>query len=332
MNQTERLYHIDKLLRANRCVPMARFLDELGVSIATFKRDLEHLRSNLNAPIEWDRACRGYRLAEASPAGPRYELPGLWFNPSEILALLTIEHLLKEIEPGVLHQYYGMMRQRLAETLGRPDPVVEEIDRRIFIRSRFKRPTSPRFFETVVAATLERRPLLIRHDSRFKGQVTERTVSPQRLIHYREVWYLVAWCHLREAVRTFALDNLLEVTLLDGSAHEVPADELDATLDRGYGIWSGQATQWATLRFHPASARWAASETWHRNQRAHHEADGSYIIEVPYSHPDELVMDVLKYGAGCTVMAPESLRMRVLQQLQEAVSKYGVGVSADFKR
>lgn len=89
MNRTERLYQLDKLLRANRCVSVERILEELGVSIATFKRDLEYLRSNLNAPIEWNRACNGYQFAETAPAGPRYELPGVWFNAGEIHALLN---------------------------------------------------------------------------------------------------------------------------------------------------------------------------------------------------------------------------------------------------
>jgi len=74
-------------------VPVSRFPDELGISIASFKRDIEHLRSNLDAPIEWDRSCRGYRLSVPSQSGPRYELPGVWFNAGEIHALLTIEHL-----------------------------------------------------------------------------------------------------------------------------------------------------------------------------------------------------------------------------------------------
>lgn len=116
---------------------------------------------------------------------------------------------------------------------------------------------SPRHFETVVQALLRRQRLRLTHDSRFTQQTSERTVSPQRLIHYREVWYLVGWCHLREAVRTFALDNLVATEILNEPASEVDSAELDALLENGYGIWSGKEVKWATLRFHPSSARWA---------------------------------------------------------------------------
>lgn len=94
MDRTERFYHIDRLLNERRVVPAQVFLDELEVSLATFKRDLEYLRERFNAPIVWDRNAGGYRF-EAPVSGPRYELPGLWFNASEVIALLTMRQLLK---------------------------------------------------------------------------------------------------------------------------------------------------------------------------------------------------------------------------------------------
>ena len=54
MDRTERFYKIDQLLNERRIVPIEVFLDALGVSRATFKRDLEYLRDRLNAPIVWD--------------------------------------------------------------------------------------------------------------------------------------------------------------------------------------------------------------------------------------------------------------------------------------
>ena len=56
MDRTERFYKIDQLLQTRRPgVPAAEFLEELGISLATFKRDLEYMRERLNAPIVWDR-------------------------------------------------------------------------------------------------------------------------------------------------------------------------------------------------------------------------------------------------------------------------------------
>ena len=62
MDRTERLYRIDRLLNDRKVVPIGEFLDELEVSLATFKRDLEYLRDRFNAPVVWDRDAGGYRF------------------------------------------------------------------------------------------------------------------------------------------------------------------------------------------------------------------------------------------------------------------------------
>ena len=80
VDRTERFYRIDRLLRESRSVTLERFLDELSVSRATFKRDLEYMRDRLNAPIEWDRDAGGYRFSEQLKGSLEYELPGLWLS------------------------------------------------------------------------------------------------------------------------------------------------------------------------------------------------------------------------------------------------------------
>jgi predicted DNA-binding transcriptional regulator YafY len=62
MDRTERFYKIDHLIRERGIVPVKDFLRELEVSLATFKRDIEYMRSRHHAPIEWDRDAGGYRL------------------------------------------------------------------------------------------------------------------------------------------------------------------------------------------------------------------------------------------------------------------------------
>ena len=90
MNRTERLYKIDRMLHERRVVSVDSFLQELGVSLATFKRDLEYMRDRLNAPVVWDRDAGGYRF-DKQGVGDAYELPGLWFSASEIYALLSLQ-------------------------------------------------------------------------------------------------------------------------------------------------------------------------------------------------------------------------------------------------
>lgn len=102
MDRTERFYKIERMLRNRKVAPIRDFLDELGVSPATFRRDIEYLRERLNAPIPWDREKGGFRLYDPDPGNPRHELPGLWFNSSEIHALPAFHRLLDRLQSGLL--------------------------------------------------------------------------------------------------------------------------------------------------------------------------------------------------------------------------------------
>lgn len=322
MDRTERFYRIDRLLRESRIVPIERFLDVLGVSRATFKRDLEYMRDRLHAPIEWDRDASGYRLAASPKGAPEYELPGLWFNESEILALLTMERLLEDIEPGLLAPRLAPLRQRLAallESAGHPAADVRERVRVLHMASRAQK---IRHFEPVAAALMQRRRLRLDYFVRSRGELTHRDVSPQRLVHYRDNWYLDAWCHASDGVRSFALDAVERADILDEPAKDLPATDLDRILGAGYGIFAGEQVQWAKLRFSAERARWVANEHWHPRQRAAFDDAGRYVLELPYSQDPELLMDILKYGPDIEVLEPQSLRERVARQLEAAAARY----------
>ena len=97
---------------------------------------------------------------------------------------------------------------------------------------------------------------------------------------------------------------------------------LDTVLGAGYGIFSGKDVRWATLRFTPERARWVAGERWHPQQQGRVLADGSYELKLPYSKDPELLMDILKFGADCTVVAPKELRARVAAEVRRMAEAY----------
>ena len=100
MDRTERFYVMDRMLHDRKVVTRQQFVDALQVSVATFKRDLEYLRDRFHAPILWNAEKQGYEFGAPDGVSPAYELPGLWFNQSELYALLTMQQLLADLEPG----------------------------------------------------------------------------------------------------------------------------------------------------------------------------------------------------------------------------------------
>lgn len=321
MDRSERFAIIERLLRARRTVSFEELRERLEVSRPTLYRDLAYLRDRMGMPVVRDDATGNLSL---DPAADRHELPGLWFNAEEIHALLTMQQLLANLEPGgLLGPHIEPLKERLAKLLETGDHPAADVARRIRILTVAARRYPAEHFQTIAAAVMQRRRLVIDYRARGSGTATRREISPQRLVHYRDNWYLDAWCHLREELRSFAVDAVQAVETVEKAAIDLPDADLDAALGAGYGIFAGREVRWATLRFTPERARWVAAESWHPGQEGRFLEDGCYELRVPYSNDPELVMDVLKYGPDCEVLGPEELRGKVRRLLGEAVGRYG---------
>jgi len=321
MDRYERISNLHRILQAARYpVPLPRLIEELGCSRATVYRDIAFLRDALGAPIDsdGDNAAFGYAADEAS----RFELPGLWLSSEELQALLALNELVGRSGPGILASTLAPFRSRIDRLLsdqtdGRSFPI-----ERIRVIGSGTRKVDESTFRHVASSVLGRQRLKFEYRARSTNQGTLRSVSPQRLTHYRDNWYLDAWDHGRDALRSFALDRIVRAEVLEQAAEDRPDAELNQHLASSYGIFSGAPKAWATIRFSPHAARWVADEHWHSQQQGEWLKDGRYELKVPYSNSRELLMDVLKYGADAEVVAPVSLREEMKIMLQLAIGAY----------
>ena len=325
MDRTERFYKIELLIRTRGSVPFADLMDELGVSRATLKRDLEYLRERMDAPIVYDRFANGYRFdADARDQRQvRHELPGLWFSESEIHALLTMHQLIGGLdEGGVLARHLQPLLDKLYGMLGTSDEQARDLVRRVKVMAPARRPVAPRHFETIGGALTRRQRVHLQYWVRTRREMTERTVSPQRLVHWRNTWYLDAWCHSTEALRRFALDAIREADVVEQRAKDVALKTIEAELDAGYGAFSGARVQWATLLFTPEAAQWVRHEQWHPQQEVKVHGDGMLSLRVPYTDATELAMDILRHGDQVMVQSPAALATAVGDTLRRAALRY----------
>jgi predicted DNA-binding transcriptional regulator YafY len=320
MSNSERIYRIDQLLNDRKLVSFQELLDRLEVSPATLKRDLAYMRDRLNAPIAYDKEQNGYRFESNSE---NYALPGLWFSPEEIYALLTMQHLLSNLDSGgLLSKHVKPLQSRLLAMLEDSDSSLEEIQKRVKIEKMGSRKYDLEHFQEIGLALVKRKRLVIEYQSRSKDENTQREISPQRLIYYRDNWYIDGWCHLKNALRSFSVDAIKGVELLDVSSINMPEEELNAELGSGYGIFAGKDVQWAILKFNSDSAKWVAQEIWHPQQKTRIFEDGSYELAIPFSDEREILMDIMKYGQTAIVLEPKELRELVKRTLGLALKNY----------
>ncbi len=323
MSKTERLYLIQRMLAGNACVSTERFLQVLEISRATLKRDLEYLRDRLGAPIVWDPERGGYRFDNRHGQGSAHLLPGLWLTEEEVSGLLMSIELLAALEPGALTgEQIRPIRERLEKLLELSSFSAREIRQRIKLSPIGQRTTTAKHFQTIALAALARKRLMIRHFGRADARLTEREVSPLRLVRYKDNWYLDAFCHLRNDLRSFAMDAIEQAVSTDEVAVAIDEAMLAQAIDAGYGIFAGENLKRAKLRFTPFRARWVANEIWHPEQRGTLLPDGSFELDLPYLDDRELLHDILKEGSEVVVMSPPELRAKVRDELTKALAGY----------
>jgi proteasome accessory factor C len=321
MSKVERLYHLHNILSQRR-TPISRqdLIERLECSQATLYRLVAELRDFLGAPLEQDADNRGFYY-DRSYDQP-FELPGIWISPQELQALLTARQVLGNVQPGLLEGELQSLQGRISSLLQKKGVDAEEGQSRIHIQSVAGRSVPEHLFQDVMGALLGRQRLHISYHGRRKDDISERDISPQRLTQYRNSWYLDAWCHQAEGLRSFALERIRKQSLVDEEAREVSPQVLSAHFDQSYGIFSGPAEYVAELRFTPEMARWISEENWHPDQQGSFEADGSWLLKVPFSNSRELIMDVLRYGADAEVLAPDFLRDAVAAEAARTSNIY----------
>ena len=321
MSRLDDLYRLHRLLDGRRtAISRQTLLDKLEISRSKLTRLIADLRDRLGAPFVFDRDHSGYRF---DTADGRFELPGLWFTGEELHALVSLNHLLQTLQPGLLDELLAPIRARLERILRTEHLGGGEAQKRIRILAMAARAKNMRYFQTAAGALLQRKRLSIEYYNRERDQTGTREISPQRLTHYRDNWYLDAWCHEKKALRIFAVECIRHATVLTKIARNLPDATLNRELASAYGIFAGEPVATAILRFSAHRARWVADETWHPEQQSRWLDDGRYELSLPYSRDTELIMDILKHGAEVEVIAPVQLRQAVKMQLDRARSQYG---------
>jgi predicted DNA-binding transcriptional regulator YafY len=318
VDRIEKLFTLHRVLHARRTpAPLGLLKERLGCSRASVYRVADELEQFLGAPIIRERG-KGFRY---DPDAEAFELPGLWFSSAEIRALLVFQQLLQTLGPGLLDVELEPFRQRIEKLLSGRAAGKGELEKRIRILGMAGRNTGEHF-QDCANALVERKRLHIAYLGRSRNHETERDISPQRLTHYRDCWYLDAWCHQRKGLRSFAVERIRSLRQLDETAREIPETDLNAHFAGAYGIFAGPATDIAILRFTSERARWVADEHWHPEQEGKFLEDGSYELRVPYGNSTELIMDILKYGPDVRVVRPLELREQVKQRLAVALEMY----------
>ncbi|MBA3581156.1 MAG: WYL domain-containing transcriptional regulator [Gammaproteobacteria bacterium] len=323
MGSIEKIYKLHQLFKERRTpVSLNEIQEELECSERhAYRLVNEELRDKFGAPIELNTERGGYYYNTKQQ--DNYELPGVWMSQAELEGLSMAHFILERVQAGLLNTDIQKLVQRIQKILANKKiGGSQNLTERIHILSMGRRTYNDAAYKAVINSINKQQQLQVVYYSKSNNETKTRTISPQQLVFYRDNWYLDAYCHTANELRIFALDGIQQVTASQHAAHQIPPEKLHRHYATAYGLFAGEATRTAVLKFNAYRARWVAQEQWHPDQKGTQLADGSYELHLPYHHATELIMDILKYGAEVEVISPPDLRAAVAEKLRAAEKIY----------
>ena len=318
MDKITRIYKLHEILKITRYpLTSKQIAESLQCSSRSINRHINEYIDEFGAPIEKTKDHK-YQYTDKT-----FELPGIWLNATELIALATMQSILKDVETGIFKQQFKPFENQI-QKIYQKGKIEKDIFDRIKVINIGKRCFNEEQYIHIAEALIRRKQIEITYKSRgnIEQEATRRIISPQRLIRYRDNWYLDCYCHLREGLRTLALEQISIITTKGNKAKEIPQDQLNQHFGTAYGIFGGTPDKTAILKFTPYRAQWISHEQWHPDQIGELNNDGSYTLQLPYLNDKELLLDILRFGADVKVLEPQPLKEEVKKRLKQALEQY----------
>lgn len=318
MEKIDKIQQLHRLFTSHRYpIPIRVIAEKLECSHKTAKGYINILRDYLHAPLIYEQPSKGWHYDKSAE---KFELPGLWLTAKELLSLSTILNLLDDINEGLLGKEISVVQKQLKKLIASRGIAFNHFISLIKYIPTNKRSIANNCFSTLIESLIKDQQLTIQYTD-YQQNKSQRTISPQRLIHYQENWYIDAWCHKRQALRSFMLPRITKAIKEKESAVKISAQELDQYYQSSYGIFAGEAKHTAVLKFYPPVISEVSSIEWHPEQASQTKND-HYLLSIPYNDDRELIRDILKYGSNVVVLSPSSLRRKVTRIIQKMAEQY----------
>jgi len=310
---TEKVINILKILNLieQGKAPSVKTLSEVcEVSERSIYRYLNILYNIV--PIVYDPKLGGYRLENEKA------LRVIPFEKKEIALLSSLMDLLSKSGKDIYKTFKDIIEKIYICQKDRESPsTTSEVFH--FIGS-FR--GESKWVDEIARAIIDSKQLMIKYHAINTDEITERLIDPYGLVFYDGLWFVYAYCHLREDYRLFATDRIKELEILKTGFLKPEGFSLRERLSHCWGIWEGEVKT-VTVRFSkdiaPVIMR---KEKWHPSEERKVFEDGSIELTFRVSGLQEIKWWIYSWIPHVEVIAPEELRKEFILDLQKALSRY----------
>ena len=304
----ERMLRIHQALQAGGFPNASKLAKEIEVSAKTIHRDLEFMRDRMNLPVEFDGGHRGYYYN-----GEVSNFPTLQITEGEIFALVVAEKALQQYRGTSFEKPLLSAIKKMEQSL--PDTIslnLADVGQTISFRTRAEPILNLEIFEVLARAVAGRQQLELQY--RKPGQKPEaRIVDPYHLANINGEWFLFAFDHARNDIRTFAPARIQSAKATGKVFERSQKFSLEKRLRDSFGVHSGEGKFEVVIRFGPRAADYIREKKWHPSQSRRDFKDGSLELKMKLSSLAEVQRWVLSWGGDAKVLRPPELADSVRQ-------------------
>ncbi len=285
----------------------------LDVSTKSIQRDLEFMRDRLQLPLAYDFFRCGYHYTEPVSSFPTFQI-----TEGELVALLIAEKALEQYRGTNFEKPLVSALKKMASQL--PETVsfnMAEWDQTISFRTSAEPILNLEIFDALAKATAGRHQL--RFDYRKPGQAgaEARLVDPYHLANINGEWFLFAFDHARQDIRTFVPARMGRVTPTGKTFPRPARFSLEKRLHHSFGVVSGAGEFEVVLRFDAFAAGYIREKRWHASQRLRDLKEGGAELRMKLSSLEEVRRWVLSWGGHAKVLSPPELAAAVRESAQK---------------
>lgn len=312
--QFSRLVELDRRIRDGRNPNCHTFAEEWeGVSSKTVQRDIDYLRDQLGAPIEYDFFKKGYYYTDLN-----WFLPALSLSEGDLVALLLGSRIMEAYRGSPVARELQNVFAKISGLLSDKLTIKPEL---VFSKFSFTSPPSKPVDEevwiTLVRGLLHLRCVVISYRSLETDVEKGRVIEPWHMANLSGEWYVFAFCRLRKEVIQFAIPRITSAKLLEQTFQVSPDFDIHKRLEAAFGRFvMGDDTSKVRLLFRKEVAEYALEKQWHPHQKVHRRRNGD--IELEFKTPGlwEVFRWVLSWGKEVKVLEPTSLRKQVADEVK----------------
>lgn len=324
LTRLRRLLNLIGLLQGGREHNIESLAHACGVSRRTVFRDLDLLKQ-ADVPLFFHPERQRYSI------GATYYQPPASFTTEEALALVVLCHELGD--PSQL-PFFSPARSAVVKIEATLPAKLREhlrcVSGAIHIEADSHAPLEHHqpFYDELLRAIAAQRCVRIEYHSPIETKPMITKLHPYRLVYSRRSWYIIGRSSLHRSARTFNVNRIHKLEVLDESFQTPASFSLDRYLGNAWRLIPEPGPDRdVQIRFSPLVARNVAEITWHKTQRTSFNADGSLDFRCTVSGLREISWWILGYGAEAEVLAPQELRAIIAENLARMAKQYGCGDS-----